>query len=54
MRKENKQIEDEKDTLVVNIANNNKKIVECEDQILDLLFNTTGSLLDDENLVLAL
>ncbi|XP_046574741.1 LOW QUALITY PROTEIN: dynein axonemal heavy chain 2-like [Haliotis rubra] len=51
VRKERPELEEQKDTLVRSIAAGKKKLVECEDEILRLLNETKGSLLDDEQLV---
>ncbi|XP_055959532.1 dynein axonemal heavy chain 2-like, partial [Patella vulgata] len=51
VRKERPELEEQKDSLVRNIASGKKKLVECEDEILRLLNETKGSLLDDEQLV---
>ena len=44
----------QKDTLVMNIAAGKKKIKDLEDEILRLLNEAQGSLLDDETLVVTL
>lgn len=51
VRKERPELEEQKDNLVQSIAANKKKLEECEDEILRLLNETKGSLLDDEKLV---
>ncbi|XP_021360073.1 dynein heavy chain 2, axonemal-like isoform X4 [Mizuhopecten yessoensis] len=51
VRKERPDLEEQKDSLVRSIAAGKKKIVELEDEILRLLNETKGSLLDDEQLV---
>nr|XP_039250408.1 dynein heavy chain 2, axonemal-like [Styela clava] len=51
VRKERPELEEQKDTLVINIAAGKKKIQELEDEILRLLNEAQGSLLDDEQLV---
>ena len=51
VRKERPDLEEQKDTLVLNIAAGKKKLVELEDEILRLLNAAEGSLLDDEVLV---
>ncbi|XP_013412698.1 dynein heavy chain 2, axonemal [Lingula anatina] len=51
VRKERPELEEQKDSLVINIAAGKKKIAELEDEILRLLNETKGSLLDDEQLV---
>ncbi|WAR21987.1 DYH2-like protein [Mya arenaria] len=49
--KERPDLEEKKDSLVRSIADGKKKLVELEDEILRLLNETKGSLLDDEALV---
>ncbi|XP_014680873.1 PREDICTED: dynein heavy chain 2, axonemal-like [Priapulus caudatus] len=51
VRKERPELEEQKDSLVINIAAGKKKLVELEDEILRLLNEAQGSLLDDEALV---
>ncbi|KAK7102408.1 hypothetical protein V1264_020630 [Littorina saxatilis] len=51
VRKERPELEEQKDTLVRSIAAGKKTLHECEDEILRLLNETKGSLLDDEQLV---
>ncbi|XP_036369342.1 dynein heavy chain 2, axonemal-like [Octopus sinensis] len=51
VRKERPELEEQKDSLVQSIAANKKKLEECEDEILRLLNETKGSLLEDETLV---
>ncbi|KAJ8310645.1 hypothetical protein KUTeg_012510 [Tegillarca granosa] len=51
VRKEKEELEVTKDNLVRNIAAGKKKLVDLEDEILRLLSETKGSLLDDEQLV---
>ncbi|XP_059156869.1 dynein axonemal heavy chain 2-like isoform X2 [Physella acuta] len=51
VRKERPELEEQKDSLVRSIAAGKKKLVECEDEILRLLNETKGSLLDDAQLV---
>uniref|UniRef100_F6YZ23 Dynein axonemal heavy chain 2 n=1 Tax=Monodelphis domestica TaxID=13616 RepID=F6YZ23_MONDO len=51
VRKERPELEEQKDTLVINIAAGKRKIKELEDEILRLLNEATGSLLDDVQLV---
>ncbi|KAL8578353.1 Dynein heavy chain 2, axonemal [Nucella lapillus] len=51
VRKERPELEEQKDSLVRSIAAGKKKLNECEDEILRLLNETKGSLLDDEQLV---
>ena len=51
VRKERPDLEEQKDSLVVNIAHGKQKLQDLEDQILRLLNNAQGSLLDDVELV---
>ncbi|XP_036403568.1 dynein heavy chain 2, axonemal [Megalops cyprinoides] len=51
VRKERPDLEEQKDSLVMNIASGKKKLQELEDEILRLLNEATGSLLDDVQLV---
>ncbi|KAK3095642.1 hypothetical protein FSP39_017066 [Pinctada imbricata] len=51
VRKERPDLEEQKDSLVRSIAAGKKKLEELEDEILRLLNETKGSLLDDEQLV---
>ncbi|XP_066267393.1 dynein axonemal heavy chain 2-like isoform X1 [Branchiostoma lanceolatum] len=51
VRKERPELEEQKDSLVINIAAGKKKLKELEDEILRLLNEAQGSLLDDEQLV---
>ncbi|KAM3857822.1 dynein axonemal heavy chain 2 [Diretmus argenteus] len=51
VRKERPELEEQKDSLVINIASGKRKLQELEDQILRLLKESTGSLLDDMELV---
>ncbi|KAM6163721.1 dynein axonemal heavy chain 2 [Rhynchocyon petersi] len=51
VRKERPELEEQKDTLVINIAAGKRKLKELEDEILRLLNEATGSLLDDVQLV---
>uniref|UniRef100_A0A667XC84 Dynein axonemal heavy chain 2 n=1 Tax=Myripristis murdjan TaxID=586833 RepID=A0A667XC84_9TELE len=51
VRKERPELEEQKDSLVINIASGKRKLQELEDQILRLLNEATGSLLDDVQLV---
>ncbi|KAK1153304.1 dynein heavy chain 2, axonemal [Acipenser oxyrinchus oxyrinchus] len=51
VRKERPELEEQKDTLVINIASGKNKLQELEDEILRLLNEATGSLLDDVQLV---
>ncbi|XP_076145705.1 dynein axonemal heavy chain 2 [Alosa pseudoharengus] len=51
VRKERPDLEEQKDSLVINIASGKRKLQELEDEILRLLNEATGSLLDDVQLV---
>ncbi|KAK3546101.1 hypothetical protein QTP70_022875 [Hemibagrus guttatus] len=51
VRKERPELEEQKDSLVINIASGKQKLQELEDEILRLLNEATGSLLDDVQLV---
>ncbi|XP_062849650.1 dynein axonemal heavy chain 2 [Trichomycterus rosablanca] len=51
VRKERPELEEQKDSLVINIASGKRKLQELEDEILRLLNEATGSLLDDVQLV---
>lgn len=51
VRKERPELEEQKDSLVLNIAAGKKKLVELESEILRLLNEAQGSLLEDEALV---
>ncbi|KAK2185461.1 hypothetical protein NP493_233g02018 [Ridgeia piscesae] len=51
VRKERPELEEQKDSLVINIAAGKKKLQELEDEILRLLNEAQGSLLDDVHLV---
>ncbi|CAJ0965699.1 unnamed protein product [Ranitomeya imitator] len=51
VRKERPELEEQKQSLVLNIAAGKRKLQELEDEILRLLNEATGSLLDDVQLV---
>ncbi|CAH8839691.1 unnamed protein product [Trichobilharzia szidati] len=51
VRKERPELEEQKDNLVMGIAAGKRKLTELEDEILRLLNEAQGSLLDDEQLV---
>uniref|UniRef100_A0ABM5EJD6 Dynein axonemal heavy chain 2 isoform X2 n=1 Tax=Pogona vitticeps TaxID=103695 RepID=A0ABM5EJD6_9SAUR len=51
VRRERPELEEQKDHLVLNIAAGKRKLKDLEDEILRLLNETTGSLLDDVQLV---
>lgn len=50
VRREKPELEEQKDNLVMGISNGRKKLQELEDELLRLLNETQGSLLEDENL----
>lgn len=52
--KERPELEEEKVRLVIASASNKKKLKEIEDQILEILSKSQGSLLDDESAISAL
>ena len=54
VKREKPDLEEQKNTLVSNVAAAKKRLVELEDEILHLLSTAQGSLLDDEKLVNAL
>eukprot|EP00163_Fabomonas_tropica_P002875 TRINITY_DN1232_c0_g1_i1.p1 TRINITY_DN1232_c0_g1~~TRINITY_DN1232_c0_g1_i1.p1 ORF type:complete len:4516 (+),score=1594.38 TRINITY_DN1232_c0_g1_i1:127-13674(+) len=54
VKKEKPDLEEQKNSLVVSMAAGKKKMVELEDEILRLLSTASGSLLDDEHLLVAL
>ncbi|KAI9197259.1 dynein heavy chain and region D6 of dynein motor-domain-containing protein [Polychytrium aggregatum] len=54
VRREKPELEEQKNKLVINVAAAKKKLVELEDEILGMLSNAQGSLLDDTKLVNAL
>ncbi|KAL7754402.1 hypothetical protein RI367_000383 [Sorochytrium milnesiophthora] len=54
VRKEKPELEEQKGNLVTSVANARRQLVELEDDILQMLSNAQGSLLDDEKLVNAL
>ena len=54
VRKERPELETQKNDLVVAVAAGKRKLVELEDTILRMLSSASGSLLDDEELVLTL
>nr|XP_020476144.1 LOW QUALITY PROTEIN: dynein heavy chain 2, axonemal [Monopterus albus] len=51
VRKERPELEEQKDSLVISIASGKKSLQELEDEILRLLNEASGSLLDDVQLV---
>lgn len=54
VRKERPDLEEAKDRLVVSISNDKKQLKELEDKILKLLKESTGNILDDEQLIATL
>jgi dynein heavy chain len=54
VQKEEPALEVQKSKLVVEVASGKRKIIELEDLILQMLSETQGSLLEDENLVITL
>jgi dynein heavy chain len=54
VRKEKPDLEDQKDKLVTSVAFAKKRLLELEDEILELLNSSQGSLLDDEKMVTTL
>ncbi|RKO93650.1 dynein heavy chain and region D6 of dynein motor-domain-containing protein [Blyttiomyces helicus] len=51
VKREKPELEEQKNSLVVNVASARKQLLELEDEILHLLSTAQGSLLDDEKLV---
>lgn len=49
--KERPDLEEAKDRLVVSISNDKKQLKDLEDKILKLLKESTGNILDDEQLI---
>eukprot|EP01028_Stygiella_incarcerata_P006524 TRINITY_DN2668_c0_g1_i2.p1 TRINITY_DN2668_c0_g1~~TRINITY_DN2668_c0_g1_i2.p1 ORF type:complete len:4588 (-),score=1267.00 TRINITY_DN2668_c0_g1_i2:3353-17116(-) len=54
VRKERPDLEEQKDELVVSVAHARKRRIELEDEILQLLSDASGSLLDNEQLIMTL
>ncbi|KAI9004259.1 dynein heavy chain and region D6 of dynein motor-domain-containing protein [Gaertneriomyces semiglobifer] len=54
VKREKPELEEQKNSLVVNVAAAKRKLADLEDEILHLLSTAQGSLLDDEKLVLTL
>jgi dynein heavy chain len=48
---ERPELEEQRNSLIVNIANDKKQLKDIEDRILRLLFNSEGNILDDEELI---
>ncbi|KAM9425745.1 dynein axonemal heavy chain 2 [Pholidichthys leucotaenia] len=51
VRKEQPELEEQKDSLVISIASGKRRLHDLEDEILKLLNESTGSLLDDVQLI---
>ena len=49
--KERPELEEEKNTLILQSADNNKKLKEIESEILEILSSSEGNILEDENAV---
>ena len=54
IKNERPDLEERKDKLVVSIANDQKQLLEIEEQILSMLAAASGNILDDEELINAL
>ncbi|KAJ3068699.1 Dynein heavy chain 6, axonemal [Podochytrium sp. JEL0797] len=48
---ERPELEEQRNSLIVNIANDKKQLKDIEEKILRLLFNSQGNILDDEELI---
>ncbi|KAJ3052746.1 Dynein heavy chain 6, axonemal [Rhizophlyctis rosea] len=48
---ERPELEEQRNSLIVNIANDKKALKDIEEKILKLLFNSEGNILDDEELI---
>lgn len=48
---ERPELEQQRNSLIVNISNDKKQLKDIEDKILKLLFNSQGNILDDEELI---
>ncbi|KAI9348792.1 dynein heavy chain and region D6 of dynein motor-domain-containing protein [Zopfochytrium polystomum] len=48
---ERPELEEQRNSLIVNIANDKKQLKDIEDKILKMLFNSQGNILDDEELI---
>ncbi|KAJ3111652.1 Dynein heavy chain 6, axonemal [Phlyctochytrium bullatum] len=48
---ERPELEEQRNSLIVNISNDKKQLKEIEEKILKLLFNSQGNILDDEELI---
>ncbi|KAI8818687.1 dynein heavy chain and region D6 of dynein motor-domain-containing protein [Fimicolochytrium jonesii] len=51
VRLERPELEEQRNTLIVNIAADRKALKDIEERILKLLFNSQGNILDDEELI---
>ncbi|KAI9095538.1 hypothetical protein DFS34DRAFT_182154 [Phlyctochytrium arcticum] len=51
VRLERPELEEQRNSLIVNIANDRKALKDIEERILKLLFNSEGNILDDEELI---
>jgi dynein heavy chain len=54
IKNERPDLEEKRDKLVVSIANDQKQLLDIEDQILQMLAAASGNILDDEELINAL
>ena len=54
IKNERPDLEERKDKLVVSIASDQKQLLDIEEQILQMLANASGNILDDEELINAL
>jgi dynein heavy chain len=54
VKKERPDIEQKKNRLVVSMASDKRQLQDIEDRILKLLSESTGNILDDEELIRAL
>ncbi|RKO89719.1 dynein heavy chain and region D6 of dynein motor-domain-containing protein [Blyttiomyces helicus] len=48
---ERPELEEQRNSLIVNIANDKRQLKDIEEKILKLLFNSEGNILDDEELI---
>ncbi|KAI8801429.1 dynein heavy chain and region D6 of dynein motor-domain-containing protein [Cladochytrium replicatum] len=51
VKREKPELEEQRNTLIINIANDKKQLKDIEEKILKLLFNSQGNILDDEELI---
>jgi dynein heavy chain len=54
VRQERPELEEQRDRLVVSIANDKRQLKDLEDKILKLLKESEGNILDDEQLIATL